>query len=222
MFAIALDGPAGAGKSTVAKMVAQRMGIHYVDTGAMYRTLAYVILQKGIDIRDEAAVSAAVQDIDVKVRYEDDLQKMYVGETEVTPYIRTAEVGEVSSAIAVYGGVRGKLLNMQRGLAEEYEVIMDGRDIGTAILPNAPLKVYLTADAQERGRRRFLELEAKDPGTHNLEEIIQGIKDRDYRDSHREIAPLRQAEDAIVVDTTYISAEEAAQRIIQLAQEVRG
>jgi cytidylate kinase len=188
----------------------------------MYRTLAYVILQKGIDIKDEAAVSAAVQDIDVKVRYEDDLQKMYVGEMEVTPYIRTAEVGEASSAIAVYGGVRGKLLNMQRGLAEEYEVIMDGRDIGTAILPNAPLKIYLTADAEERGRRRFLELEAKDPGTHNLEEIIQGIKDRDYRDSHREIAPLRQAEDAIVVDTTHISAEEAAQRIIQLAQEVKG
>lgn len=222
MFAIALDGPAGAGKSTVAKMVAERMGMHYVDTGAMYRTLAYVILQKKVDIKDEAAVSAGVKDIDVRVRYEDNLQKMYVGETDVTPYIRTPEVGEVSSAIAVYGGVRGKLLNMQRGLAEEYEVIMDGRDIGTAILPNAPLKIYLTADAEERGKRRFLELEAKNPGTHDLEEIIQGIKDRDYRDSHREIAPLCQAEDAIVVDTTHMSAEEAADKIIQLAMEVKG
>lgn len=222
MFAIALDGPAGAGKSTVAKMAALRLGMHYVDTGAIYRTLAYALFQQGVDIQNEEEVGAAVKDIQVSIRYEDNVQKMFLGEEEVSGYIRTAEVGAGASAIAVYRSVREKLLNTQRELAIEYEVIMDGRDIGTTILPDAPLKIYLTADARERGRRRYLEMEAKEPGQHNLEEIIREIEERDERDMNRPIAPLRRAEDAILLDTTYMSAQEAADEVVRLAMEVRG
>lgn len=221
MFAIALDGPAGAGKSTVARMAAQKLGMHYVDTGAMYRTLAYYMLRAEVDIDNEKAVAEALDQVELTIRYEDGIQKMYLGAEEVTQQIRTAQVGEATSVIAVYRAVRERLLKLQRTLADRYEVIMDGRDIGTAILPDAPLKVYLTADAAERGRRRFLELEAKEPGKYSLEDIIRGIRERDERDMNREIAPLKKASDALVLDTTHLSAQEAADELVRLAQRAR-
>lgn len=221
MFAIALDGPAGAGKSTVAQLAAKQLGMHYVDTGAMYRTLAYHILRKGADVKDEDAVAAALAPVEVKICYDGGIQKMFLAEEEVTGRIRTAEVGEAASIIAAYRPVREKLLNLQRELAERYEVIMDGRDIGTAVLPDAALKIYLTADARERGKRRFLELEEKEPGKHCLEEVIRNIQERDERDMNREIAPLRKAEDAVVLDTTCMSAREAAEEVVRLARSVR-
>ncbi|MBQ7064370.1 MAG: (d)CMP kinase [Firmicutes bacterium] len=217
MFAIALDGPAGAGKSTVAKIVAARLGMHYVDTGAIYRTLAYGLLEAGVDVRSEEEVNAALPSIRVDIRYEDNVQKMFMNDREVTGLIRTPQIGDAASAIGVYGAVRQKLLDTQRSLAAAYEVIMDGRDIGTAILPNADVKIYLTADVRERGRRRFLELEEKNPGAQTLEEVIESIRERDYRDMNRAIAPLCQAEDAILVDTTHLTAEEAAGRIVEIA-----
>lgn len=222
MFAIALDGPAGAGKSTVAKMAATRLGMHYVDTGAMYRTLAYDMLRRHVDIGREDEVARALEQIRIRIVYDENVQRMFLGEEEVTDRIRTPQVGEATSTIAVYRAVRDKLLALQRDLAKEYEVIMDGRDIGTTILPDAPLKVYLTADAKQRGKRRFLELEEKEPGKHTLEETIQAIKDRDERDMNREIAPLRKAADAIVLDTTHMTAQQAADALVQMAQEARG
>ena len=219
MFSIALDGPAGAGKSTVAKLIASELGMHYVDTGAMYRTLAYGLLKSGVDIRDEAAVAEALPGFVTDIRYEDGCQKMFLNGEEVTPFIRTAEVGEGASVTSSYGCVRNKLLQMQRGLALRYDVVMDGRDIGTVILPDAPLKVYLTADDTERGRRRFLELEAKEPGRYTLEEVVEQIRDRDYRDMHRAIAPLTRAKDAVLVDTTAITAKEAAAMVAAVARE---
>ena len=219
MFAIALDGPAGAGKSTVAKKAAKCLGIHYVDTGAMYRTLAYGMLQNGVDIRDEEAVRQALHGMEVRIRYEDGMQKMFIGTQEVTDCIRTPEVGEATSTIAVYRAVRDKLLKLQRDLAAQYDVIMDGRDIGTAILPDAALKVYLTADAEERGKRRYLELEEREPGRHSLQEIIRGIRERDERDMNRAIAPLCKAEDAVLLDTTHLGIEEAVETLVRLARE---
>ncbi len=219
MFSIALDGPAGAGKSTVAKLIAADLKMHYVDTGAMYRTLAYGLLSEGIDIHDEKAVAAALPGFRTDIRYEDGLQKMFLNGEEVTPFIRTAEVGEGASVTSGYGAVREKLLEMQRELARKYDVVMDGRDIGTVILPDAPLKIYLTADDTERGRRRFLELEEKEPGRYTLEEVIGQIRERDYRDMHRAIAPLTRAKDAVLVDTTAITAKEAAAMVAAVARE---
>jgi cytidylate kinase len=219
MFAIALDGPAGAGKSTVAKLTAQRLNMHYVDTGAIYRTLGLALYRLGVDLEDEKAVDAALPSLDVAIRYQNDVQHMTVNGEDLTKQIRTQEVGTMASVTAVYGCVRDKLLSCQRTLAEQYEVIMDGRDIGTVVLPDAELKIYLTADVKERAMRRFLELEAKNPGTNSLEEIEKQVRERDERDMNRAIAPLRKAEDAVEIDTTHMSAEEAAQKIAELAAQ---
>ncbi len=219
MFAIALDGPAGAGKSTVAKLTAQRLNMHYVDTGAIYRTLGLALYRLGVDLEDEKAVEAALPSLDVAIRYQNDVQHMTVNGEDLTKQIRTQEVGTMASVTAVYGCVRDKLLSCQRTLAEQYEVIMDGRDIGTVVLPDAELKIYLTADVKERAMRRFLELEAKNPGTNSLEEIEKQVRERDERDMNRAIAPLRKAEDAVEIDTTHMSAEEAAQKIAELAAQ---
>ncbi len=219
MFAIALDGPAGAGKSTVAKLTAKRLQMHYVDTGAIYRTLGLALYRLGVDLEDEKAVEAALPSLDVAIRYQNDVQHMTVNGEDLTKQIRTQEVGTMASVTAVYGCVRDKLLSCQRTLAEQYEVIMDGRDIGTVVLPDAELKIYLTADVRERAMRRFLELEAKNPGTNSLEEIEKQVRERDERDMNRAIAPLRKADDAVEIDTTHMSAEEAADRIAELAEK---
>ena len=219
MFAIALDGPAGAGKSTVAKLTAKRLQMHYVDTGAIYRTLGLALYRLGVDLEDEKAVEAALPSLDVAIRYQNDVQHMTVNGEDLTKQIRTQEVGTMASVTAVYGCVRDKLLSCQRTLAEQYEVIMDGRDIGTVVLPDAELKIYLTADVRERAMRRFLELEAKNPGTNSLEEIEKQVRERDERDMNRAIAPLRKADDAVEIDTTHMSAEEAVDRIAELAEK---
>ncbi len=193
--------------------------MHYVDTGAIYRTLGLALYRLGVDLEDEKAVDAALPSLDVAIRYQNDVQHMTVNGEDLTKQIRTQEVGTMASVTAVYGCVRDKLLSCQRTLAEQYEVIMDGRDIGTVVLPDAELKIYLTADVKERAMRRFLELEAKNPGTNSLEEIEKQVRERDERDMNRAIAPLRKAEDAVEIDTTHMSAEEAAQKIAELAAQ---
>ncbi len=209
---IAMDGPAGAGKSTVAKRAAKLLGIHYVDTGAMYRAIAWGILQA-----PEADPETTVREMDVVVRYEDDEQHVYVNGTDVMDFIRTQEVSDAASRWAVESFVRDKLLNVQRQIAVDYDVVMDGRDIGTVVLPNADTKIFITADPAERARRRALELETRTGIPQDVHAIEQEIRERDYRDSHREIAPLKQADDAVLLDTTHLSIEEVVAEVCRLA-----
>ena len=217
-FNIAIDGPAGAGKSTVAKMAAGKLEFIYVDTGAMYRTIALYLIRNGIDEGDEAALEKALQDIDVRISYQGGVQHMYLNGEDVSGLIRTPEVSEKASRSSAQPVVRKKLLDLQRNLARKEDVLMDGRDIGTAILPDADLKIYLTASVDVRARRRYLELKEKGQECP-LEQIRQEIEERDYRDMHRDISPLCQAKDAILLDTSDIDAETAAGRIVALAKE---
>ena len=217
-FNIAIDGPAGAGKSTVAKMAAGKLEFIYVDTGAMYRTIALYLIRNGIDEGDETALEKALQDIDVRISYQDGVQHMYLNGEDVSGLIRTPEVSEKASRSSAQPVVRKKLLDLQRNLARKEDVLMDGRDIGTAILPDADLKIYLTASVDVRARRRYLELKEKGQECP-LEQIRQEIEERDYRDMHRDISPLCQAKDAILLDTSDIDAETAAGRIVSLAKE---
>ncbi len=217
-FNIAIDGPAGAGKSTVAKMAAEKLGFVYVDTGAMYRTIALYMLDSHIDVDDGKALVDALGKIEIGIRYEDGVQRMLLNGADVSGRIRTKEVSAQASVTAVKPQVRAKLLDLQRNLAKKEDVIMDGRDIGTRILPDAGLKIFLTASSAERARRRFDELREKGEKC-DYEEIRKEIEERDYRDMHREEAPLKQADDAVFLDTSDISAEEAADRIVSLAKE---
>lgn len=215
---IAMDGPAGAGKSTVAKRVAEKLGIHYVDTGAMYRSIAYGVLQKQVEFEEEA-VAAVVAEMKIAVQYIDGVQHVYVDNADVSDCIRTPEVSNAASQLAVYQSVREKLLELQREIAREWDVVMDGRDIGTVVLPNADLKIYITADASERARRRALEMEQKGEKNIDLVWMENEIRQRDERDMNREISPLRQAEDAVLVDTTHMNIEEVVDAICNLANE---
>lgn len=204
---IAIDGPAGAGKSTIAKMLAKKLGFIYVDTGAMYRAMAYYFLSQGITSEDEAAIAAACPKVEVTISYENGEQQVILNGKNVNGVIRTEEVGNMASATSVYPVVREKLVELQRQLARKSDVIMDGRDIGTCVLPEAQVKIYLTASSATRAKRRFEELQAKGAEC-NLEEIEKDIIDRDYRDMHRETSPLMQAEDAVLVDSSELSIEE--------------
>ncbi len=215
---IAIDGPAGAGKSTIAKKVAKEMGFIYVDTGAMYRAMALYILQHGIDEKNEQAIAAACDDIDVALRYEAGEQRVLLCGEDVSKEIRREEVGNMASVTSVYGCVRKKLVSLQQQLAAKEDVIMDGRDIGTCVLPQAPLKIYLTASVETRAKRRYKELCEKNV-TCDLAEIMKAIEDRDYRDMHREISPLKQAEDAVLVDSSDMTIDEVVTTIITLAKE---
>ncbi len=215
---IAIDGPAGAGKSTIAKKVAKEMGFIYVDTGAMYRAMALYILQHGIDEKNEQAVAAACDDIDVALRYEAGEQRVLLCGEDVSKEIRREEVGNMASVTSVYGCVRKKLVSLQQQLAAKEDVIMDGRDIGTCVLPQAPLKIYLTASVETRAKRRYKELCEKNV-TCDLAEIMKDIEDRDYRDMHREISPLKQAEDAVLVDSSDMTIDEVVTTIITLVKE---
>lgn len=215
---IAIDGPAGAGKSTIAKKVAKEMGFIYVDTGAMYRAMALYILQHGIDEKNEQAIAAACDDIDVALRYEAGEQRVLLCGEDVSKEIRREEVGNMASVTSVYGCVRKKLVSLQQQLAAKEDVIMDGRDIGTCVLPQAPLKIYLTASVKTRAKRRYKEL-CKKNVTCDLAEIMKDIEDRDYRDMHREISPLKQAEDAVLVDSSDMTIDEVVTTIITLAKE---
>lgn len=215
MSAITIDGPAGAGKSTIAKRVAGELSFIYVDTGAMYRTMALYFLRQGINPDDQAAVESACDAISVAITYENGVQQVWLNGENVSSEIRREEVGNMASRVSVYGKVREKLVALQRQLASESDVVMDGRDIGTQVLPNAALKIYLTASVEERARRRFLELEERGMEA-DMQEIQEDIRRRDERDMNREISPLRQAEDAVLVDASALSIEEVCQKVISL------
>lgn len=201
-ISIAIDGPSGAGKSTLAKAVAETLNFLYVDTGAIYRTIGYYFLSHNIDLKDMEAITAALSQIHVDLRYDKDgLQHMILNGTDVTREIRLPEISICTSIVSGYPSVRDLLLGMQRRLAETHNVIMDGRDIGTVVLPNADVKIFLTASAKARAQRRCKELAER--GTPQpYEKILTEIQERDYNDSHREAAPLKQAKDAVRVDTT--------------------
>ena len=216
-FNIAIDGPAGAGKSTIAKEVARRLGFVYVDTGAMYRTMALHFIRSGIDPKDEQAVAASCRDVDVSLRYENGVQQVLLGGENVTGLIRTEEVGNMASATSVYKPVREKQVQLQQALARRENVVMDGRDIGTCVLPDAPAKIYLTASSAVRAGRRSKELVEKGMEC-DLAEIERDIIDRDYRDMNRENSPLRQAEDAVLVDSSCMTVEQVIAASLEAAK----
>ncbi len=213
-YSIAIDGPAGAGKSTIAKLIAKERGCIYVDTGAMYRAMAIYFLRQGIGAEDEASITEACDYIEVVIKYEDNVQQVYLNGENVTSILRTEEVGKMASASSVYPAVRAKLLDLQRKLAKDYDVVMDGRDIGTHVLPDADVKIYMTASVEERANRRYKELVEKGDTSADYEKIKADIAERDYRDMNREIAPLKQADDAILLDTSDMSIEEVVKAII--------
>ena len=219
-YEIAIDGPCAVGKSVTAKALAQKLSFIYVDTGSMYRAIAYYMVQNKIDFADEASVVGALDKIDVKIKYKDGNQAIYLNGKDVSGEIRTNEISNGASIVSQYKQVREKLVSMQREIAYTSNVIMDGRDIGTVVLPNADLKIYLTADEEERARRRKLDYELKGE-SFNLEEVKKELLERDYRDTHREISPLKKAHDAVVVDTTHLTIEEVRDKIIELFNEKR-
>lgn len=216
-FNIAIDGPAGAGKSTIAKLVAKKLGFIYVDTGAMYRAIALYLLRQGIDRTNEQAVEEAVQGAKITIRYQAGAQQVLLNGEDVSGLIRTEEVGNTASAVSVYPAVRAHLLELQRDLAASADVLMDGRDIGTCILPHADTKIFLTASSRVRAMRRYKELTEKGVMC-NLEEIEQDIIERDARDMNRAVAPLKQAEDAVLLDSSDMTVEEVIQAILDCAK----
>ena len=217
-FNIAVDGPAGAGKSTIAKLVAKELGFVYVDTGAMYRAMALYFLRKGVDPKAAEEIERSCPEVDVTIRYQDGVQQVLLNGEDVSGLIRTEEVGNMASAVSGYMPVREKLVELQKQLAAKENVIMDGRDIGTCVLPEADVKIFLTASVETRALRRYKELEEKGVSC-DLEEIMKDIEDRDYRDMHRKISPLKQAEDAVLVDSSDMSVDEVVNTIITLAKE---
>ena len=217
-YNVAIDGPSGAGKSTIAKLVAKEKGYIYVDTGAMYRALAVYFLEKGIAPEDRAGIIAAAGEAEVSIRYEEGVQQVYLNGENISSKLRAEEVGNMASKTSIIPEVRERLLELQRSLARERDVIMDGRDIGTNILPDADVKVYLTASVETRAKRRFDELTEKGL-TCDYEEIAKDIRERDERDMNRETAPLRQAEDAVLVDSSDMTIEEVTAAIVSCARE---
>ena len=217
-FNIAIDGPAGAGKSTIAKQLAKELSFIYVDTGAMYRSMALYFMRNGIAKEDEAAISDACKTVEVSIAYENGEQQVLLNGENVSKEIRKEEVGKMASATSVYKEVRKKLVELQQKLAADKDVIMDGRDIGTCVLPNAQVKIYLTASIETRAERRYQELQEKGAAC-DLEVIKKDIADRDYQDMHREISPLKQAEDAILVDSSDMGIEEVVETIKNIYRE---
>lgn len=217
-FNIAIDGPAGAGKSTIAKLAAKELSFIYVDTGAMYRTIALALLRAGTDVENASALDAALAQIEVTIGYENGVQQVYLNGENVSELIRTPQVSQMASRSSAKPQVRAKLTNLQRELAAREDVLMDGRDIGTQILPNAQLKIYLTASVKTRAQRRYLELCEKGESC-TLESIEKEIEERDYRDMHRDTAPLCQAEDAVLVDSSDLGIAEVVETIVKLARE---
>ena len=215
MISVAIDGPSGAGKSTLAKRLAKELGYLYVDTGAMYRSIGLFALRKGVDPKDEAAITALLPQIQIELRYVNGAQRVLLCGEDVSEAIRAEEVGMATSAVSAHPPVRAFLLELQRGMARTHDILMDGRDIGTVILPNASVKIFLTASAEARATRRFRELQEKGVDT-DFENVLEDIRRRDYQDSHRATAPLRQAEDAVLVDTSEMDLEESFQALKSL------
>lgn len=216
-YNVAIDGPAGAGKSTIAKLVAKEKGFIYVDTGAMYRGLAVHFLNQGIRADETEKVIKACRDAEVTIRYESGIQQIYLNGVNITSRLRDEEVGNMASMTSAIPEVRAKLLELQQNLARTQNVIMDGRDIGTCVLPNADVKIFLTASVETRAKRRYDELMAKGVSC-NLNEIESDIRERDHRDMTREIAPLKQAEDAVKVDSSYMTIPEVVDKIVGLCR----
>lgn len=217
-ISVAVDGPAGAGKSTVARRAAEALGFVYVDTGAIYRTLAYAVITAGAAPDDGAAVAALLPGLSLRMQWENGVQHMFLAEQDVTEEIRRPEISAAASLVSAIPAVRQYLLDTQRNIARTHHVIMDGRDIGTIVLPDAQVKIFLTASAEIRARRRWQELQAAgrpDEYTQVLAEIVE----RDRRDSEREIAPLRAAQDAVVLDTSDLNLEESIQAMLNLIRE---
>ncbi len=218
MTAVAIDGPAGAGKSTIARAAAKELGFIYVDTGAMYRAIGYYMLAHGVRPEDTEAVCANLQEVKVDIRFVDGEQHVFLCGEDVSGKIRTGEVSMAASKVSAIPEVRRFLFSMQRGFAEKNNVIMDGRDIGTVVLPDAQVKIFLTASPEERARRRYVEMTEKGM-TADYDKVLAEIRERDYNDSHREVAPLIPAKDSILVDTTEIGLDDA---IAQLVSVIRG
>ncbi|MBO5259422.1 MAG: (d)CMP kinase [Agathobacter sp.] len=215
---IAIDGPAGAGKSTIAKKLAADLGYVYVDTGAMYRAFAYYFLSNGIASDDEAAIAKACENVDISIAYVNGEQQVLLNGENVNGVIRNEEVGNMASATSIYPVVRTKLVELQRKLAEKQDVIMDGRDIGTVVLPNANVKIYLTASSAVRAKRRYDELTAKGVEC-DINEIEKDIIDRDHRDMNREVSPLKQAEDAVLLDSSDLDINGVVERMKEIIRE---
>ena len=215
-ISIAIDGPSGAGKSTLAKSIAAKLNYLYVDTGAIYRTIGFYVFRKEVDPRDAEAVTALLPEVQISMNYgEDGLQHMYLNGEDVTKEIRLHEISRYASDVSAHPAVRAFLLDMQRQLARENHVIMDGRDIGTVVLPDANVKIFLTATPEERARRRWRELEQR--GTPQAyEQVLADIQTRDFNDTNRPVAPLRQAEDAVLLDTTALNFAESEAAIMNL------
>ena len=218
-ISIAIDGPSGVGKSTQARRCASAFGFLYVDTGAIYRTVGLAAYRRGIDRKDSEAVGAMLPNISIDLRYNDaGEQRMFLDGEDVSEEIRKPEISICASDVSALPVVRDYLLQMQRSLAEKNNVIMDGRDIGTVVLPNADLKIFLTASAEERARRRFLELQKKG-STEPFEQVLKEVKERDEQDMNRPVEPLRQAEDAVLVDTTNLGFDEVVEAILAIVEE---
>lgn len=215
IYNIAIDGPAGAGKSTIARRVARELSFIYVDTGAMYRAMALYLLRKEVNRDDTEQIGNICQDAEISIEYQNGEQIVLLNGENVNSYLRTEEVGNMASVSSAVPRVREKLLSLQRKLAKDMSVVMDGRDIGTTILPDADVKIYLTASSLTRARRRYLELQEK--GTVcNLDDIQKDIEERDQRDMNREISPLRQAKDAVLVDSSDLTIQQVVDRILQI------
>ena len=218
-ISIAIDGPSGVGKTSIAKKIAREKGYLYIDTGAMFRALSVYFLGRGIKAEDEEAIGRSLKDVHLDIRYEDQTQHMIVNGEDVTSKLRTEAVSRAASVISQFRTVRSRLLEMQRELAASADTVMDGRDIGTVVLPNATLKIFLTARPKVRAERRFKQLlELGQLHGATLESITKDIEERDYRDSHREIAPLKAADDAVIIDTSDISIEEVEAAILRALQ----
>ena len=211
-YSVAIDGPAGAGKSTIAKLISKQMGYIYVDTGAMYRAMAVYFNQNNIDPADEAAINAAVDNVKITIEYKDGEQQVILNGENVTSLLRTEATGNMASKTSKYKVVRSKLVDLQRELAAAENVVMDGRDIGTTVLPDANVKIYLTASSDARARRRYDELKANGEEC-DLQKIKDDIEQRDYQDMHRDISPLKQADDAVLVDSSDMGIDEVVEAI---------
>lgn len=219
LYSVAIDGPSGAGKSTLAKAAAAALGICYVDTGAIYRTIGYGVYCRGIDPSDAAAVAAVLPEMRLELHYDQaGLQRMKLAGRDVTEEIRLPEMSKYASRVSAIPAVRDFLLELQRDQARRRSVIMDGRDIGTVVLPDADLKIYLTASAEERASRRYLEMEDK-PDKPTYDQILEDIKQRDYNDMHRAVSPLQQAEDAVLIDSTTMGFHEVCEEIMDLIEQ---
>lgn len=221
IYSIAIDGPAGSGKSTIAKILSEKLGIVYIDTGAMYRTMAYYCMSNGISTTNGEAVEKALDSIKMEIKMNDGVQHMILNGSDVTGLIRTAEVGQGASDVGTFIPVRDRLVEMQQDMAKKISVVMDGRDIGTVVLPNAEVKIYLNADVEERARRRLKEFQVQGRND-TLCDVIEQIKQRDHNDMTREYNPLRKAENAVEIDTTGMSVEDVADAVLKIVNEKTG